>query len=141
MRQTALTLSNDDRIRVKEIIKKGEHNSRVVVRAQILSGLDRGVKESDLINVLLTSRGTVWSTRKSYNEGGLGKALYDEKRSGKPVRFGDDVTSQIVALACSDPPKGLKRWSIRSLTAEVKETLKLDSISRETIRRALKKTL
>jgi transposase len=140
MRQTELALSEPDREKVQELLSKGVISVRCLKRAQILSCLDRGIQESSILDTLEVGRSTIWRIRKDYLEGGLDKALYDEKRSGRPRQFGDDITSQIVALACSDPPQGMKRWTIRSLTDEAIRQFNLESISRETVRMALKKS-
>ena len=139
MRQTELVLSDEDRRRIQEIIKKGGHGSRRVIRALTLSNLDRGVPESMIATVLEISRVTLWRTRKSFIEGGLDKALNDENRPGKPVVFGDDVISAIAALARSNPPDGAKRWTTRLLADEASKNSDIGSISRETIRKILKK--
>ena len=78
MRQAALALYNDGRKIVKEIMKKGDAKPRAAARACVLPGFDRGVRESELINVLEASRGTIWKARKSCDEGGLINAAYEE---------------------------------------------------------------
>ena len=138
MRQTELALSDADRKEIQRIVSKGALHARCFKRAQILSCLDRGVQESSIADVLEIGRSTIWRTRKEYLEGGLAKALHDERRSGRPRRFDDGVISEIVALTRSDPPPGAKRWTVRSLTDEAMKRLNIGSISRETIRLALK---
>ncbi|MDR1871282.1 MAG: helix-turn-helix domain-containing protein [Deltaproteobacteria bacterium] len=140
MRQTELVLSVVDRKVVQDIISKGQHSSRELKRALILSGLDSGVKEDELVSVLKIGRTTIWRTRKAYIEEGLNKALYDDKRSGKPRRYGDDAIARVTALAHSAPPKGRARWTVRLLAQEADKQFNVGSISRETVRRALKKT-
>jgi transposase len=140
MRQTTLVLKEEDREIIKNLISKGRHGSRELSRAYILSGLDRNTSEDELSRVLSVSRTTIWRTRKAYNERGLDSALFDEKRSGKPTQYGNDVIAIISALACSKPPEGRARWTVRLLAEEVGKALPDNQISRETVRRALKKT-
>jgi transposase len=139
MRQTKLVLTDEDRKIVEEMKNKGRHASREITRAIILSSLDSGVSENELVNVLKIGRSTIYRTRKSYIDGGLDKALFDESRPGKPIRYGDDVIALIVALTCSTPPEGRARWTIRLLAEEAEKQLNVGHISRETVRRALKK--
>jgi DNA-binding transcriptional ArsR family regulator len=140
MRQTKLSLSPEDRAIIDEIKNKSIHQSRETTRAYILSSLDRGVSESSLMEVLEVSRSTIYRTRKAYLDKGLVTALYDESRSGKPIQYGEDVMALITALACSAPPPGFSQWTVRLLTEEAKKNRKIGTISRETVRRALKKT-
>ncbi|MDR2368617.1 MAG: helix-turn-helix domain-containing protein [Deltaproteobacteria bacterium] len=140
MRQTTLVLKDEDRETVKNIIGKGRHGARELSRAYILSGLDRNASEEELSRVLSISRTTIWRTRKTYMEEGLASALFDGKSSGKPSQYGDDVVAMVTALACSKPPEGRARWTVRLLAEEVGKNLPGGQISRETVRRALKKT-
>jgi hypothetical protein len=73
-------------------------------------------------------------------EGGAEYALRDVARPGKPRQYDTDVEAQISALACSTPPAGARRWTITLLEQAARAQPGIDSISRETIRRLLKKT-
>lgn len=72
MRQTPLQLSEEDRLVVEEIRRKGLHQCREINRAHILSCLDRGVSESHIMAVLGIGRTAVWRTRAAYLQGGFG---------------------------------------------------------------------
>jgi Homeodomain-like domain len=67
-------------------------------------------------------------------------ALHDEARPGKPKHYEADVEAQIAALARSAPPPGAQRWTIALLTEAARRNPKMKTISRERVRRALKKT-
>lgn len=67
-------------------------------------------------------------------------ALHDEARPGKPKRYEADVEAQVSALACSHPPSGAQRWTVALLTEAARRHPQMKTISRETIRRILKKT-
>jgi transposase len=82
----------------------------------------------------------IWRTRAAYHEGGLDYALHDVPRSGAPRRYPAAQEAELVALACAKPPAGRKRWTVASLTAAVRKRPKLGEVSRETVRRWLKKT-
>jgi len=80
-------------------------------------------------------------TRAAYLEGGLDHAVADVQRPGKPRRYRTEVEAQITALACSARPTGAKRWTLLLLERAARAQPGMRQISRETIRRLLKKTV
>jgi transposase len=141
MRQTELHLSQEDRLVVEEVRGKGLHHAREVNRAHMLSCLDRGVPESQVLAVLGVGRTALWRTRAAYLQGGLDLALFDVARPGRPRKYDTDVEAQVTALACSAPPQGRQRWTVVELERAARREPGLASPSRETVRRMLKKTL
>ena len=139
MQQTELSLNKQDRRIVDEFRSKGLHRAREFNRAHILAALDRKVPEPVIMEVLSVGRTAIWRTRAAYLQGGLDFALHDEARPGKPKQYEADVEAQITALACSRPPPGAQRWTIALLTEAARRNPQMKSISRETIRRVLKK--
>jgi len=140
MRQTELHLSSKDRRVLGEVRAKGLRHVREVNRAHILAALDRRVPEAQIMLVLGVGRTAIWRTRRAYLEGGLRSALDDEQRPGKPRQYGPDVEAQVSALACSAPPAGAKRWTLDLLAQAAQRQPTMAGISRQTIRRLLKKT-
>ena len=106
MRQTELNLTEEDRVILDEIRSKGVHSSREVNRAHVLSSLDRGVPESQIMAVLGMGRTAVWRARAAYLQGGIDLAVFDVARSGRPRQYDTDAQAQVTALACSAPPAG-----------------------------------
>ena len=141
MRQTELHLTNEDRSVVDEIRSKGLHQSREVNRAHVLSSLDRGVPEAQIMAVLGLGRTAVWRTRAAYLQGGVELAVFDVARPGRPREYDTDVEAKVTALACSGAPTGRKRWTLNELQAAARREPGLDRLSRETVRRMLKKTI
>ena len=141
MRQTELHLSEEARSIVEGIRAKGLHQSREVNRAHILSSLDRGIPESQIMNVLGVGRTAVWRTRAAYLQGGVDLALFDVERSGRPRQYDTDAEARVTALACSTPPLGRQRWTVVELERVARQELGLAGVSRETVRRMLKKTI
>lgn len=139
MRQTELNLSDEDRMVVDEIRAKGVHHSREVNRAHILSCLDRGIPESQIMDVLGIGRTAVWRTRSAYLQGGVELAVFDVARSGRPAQYDTDAEARVTALACSAPPKGRQRWTMAELERAARQESGLSGVSRETVRRMLKK--
>lgn len=140
MRQAELHLSDEDCRLVELYRTKGLHHAREVNRAHILAALDCGVPEAQIMAVLGIGRTAIWRTRAAYLEKGLEYALHDVARTGKPRQYETDVEAQISALACSEPPAGAKRWTLKLLVEAAKAQPGVGPISRETIRRFLKKT-
>lgn len=140
MRQTELHLTDEERELIEAYRAKGLHHAREVNRAHILSALDRGVAEAQIMAVLGLGRTAIWRTRSAYLEGGVEYALRDVARPGKPRRYDTDVEAKISALACSQPPAGAKRWTLELLERAAQAQADIGPISRETIRRLLKKT-
>lgn len=140
MRQTDLSLNRRDRRIVDEFRSKGLHRAREFNRAHILAALDRKVPEQQIMAVLKVGRTAVWRTRAAYLQGGLDFALHDEARPGKPKRYRADAEAQVTALACSAAPIGAQRWTVALLTEAARRQPPMKGISRETIRRILKKT-
>lgn len=140
MRQTKIQLNEEDRAALKSFRTKGQHMAREFNRAHILSALDRNVPERQIMSVLGIGRTAIWRTRSAYLEKGLDYALCDVDRPGQPIIYGTDQQAEVVALACSAPPKGANRWTIDLLTEAARRRPKLKKISRESIRLFLKKT-
>ena len=141
MRQTELNLSEEDRSLVEGIRSKGFHQAREVNRAHVLSCLDRGVPETQIMAVLGIGRTAVWRTRGAYLQGGLDLALFDVERSGRPRQYDTNSEARVTALACSAPPAGRQRWTMMELERAARQEPGLECVSRETVRRMLKKTI
>ena len=140
MRQTKVVLKPEDREKLEVLRSKGLHHAREVNRAHILLALDRKIPEATIQSILGVGRTAVWRTRSAYREKGLEYALYDAPRPGAPRDYLTDQEARVVALACSQPPEGAKRWTVRLLTQAARNESGMRNISRETIRRFLKKT-
>ena len=140
MRQTTLMLTDEDRARIAEIVSKGTWQVREVNRAHVLAALDRKASEAAIMQVLGVGRKMIWRTRAAYLDGGLELALTDLPRPGKPRSYQTEVEAEVTALACSAPPAGAKRWTLLRLEEAARLRPRMKGISRETIRRLLKKT-
>ena len=140
MRQTQLVLKPQDREKLEIFRSSGLRHAREVNRAHILLALDRKIPESAIQSFLGVGRTAVWRTRSAYCEKGLEYALYDAPRPGAPRNYQTEQEAKVVALACSQPPEGAKRWTIRLLAQAARKESGMKQISRESIRRFLKKT-
>ena len=140
MQQTELRLSTADRVAAAAVRAKGVCSAREVNRAHILIALDQRIPESQIMAVLGVGRMTVWRTRAAYLDGGLDLALRDVQRSGRPPKYDTEAEARVAALACTAAPAGSARWTLERLHEAIREEPGLSTISRETVRRLLKKT-
>ena len=99
--------------------------------------LDRQITEA-----FSFSRSTVEGIRKRYVMEGLDSALERKKRAHPPTprKLDGAKEARLIALACSEPPKGRKRWTLKLLADELVALEIVDSISYRTVQRTLKKT-
>jgi hypothetical protein len=115
------------------------------MRANILLSSDIHVSQNhttaEIAEMLHTTKTTIQNVRKSYFENGLEYAIHRKKRATPPVpaKVDGDVEAHIIALCCSQPPKGYVRWSVRLLSDKCVELGFIESISHMTISRTLKK--
>ena len=140
MKPSRIRLSGADRRFLECFRSKGQHSAREVTRAHILLATEARVPTAQVQQVLGVSRMVIWRTQSAYAEKGLDYALYDAARPGQPAKYGTDQEAEVVALACSQPPEGSARWTIRSLTIAARHRPKLAGINRESVRQILKKT-
>ena len=110
-----------------------------VNRAHVLSCLDRGVPEAQILEVLGMGCTALWRTRSAYVQAGVEFAVFDVARCGWPKQDGTDAEAKITALACSAPPQGRERWTLIELERAARQESGLGTVSRETVRRILKK--
>lgn len=119
--------------RIKDLLEYEE--PRVIRRANILNCLHLGYRSGDIAQILNVSARTVQNIAHAYLESGLDAALFDDERSGRPIDIDDRERSRIVAMVCSDPPKGRYRWTLDLIVEEAaKRELVNCSISREQVR-------
>jgi transposase len=76
----------------------------------------------------------VWQIGKRYREGGLERALFEAPRPGKSSALDQEQWQRIIAVACSPPPQGRARWTVRLLTEEVIRRKLVPRVGRESIR-------
>jgi transposase len=135
-----IQLTSKDRRFLEGFRSKGQHPARELNRAHILLALAAQVPTPQIQQVLGVSRMVIWRTQSAYREQGLDCALYDVSRPGQPAKYSTDQQAEVVALACSQPPEGAARWTIRLLTIAARHRPKLEGVNRESIRQMLKKT-
>jgi transposase len=132
-------LTQDERSELNELTHKGKASARKLNRARILLKADEGWKDEQIVAALDTAVTTVERIRRRYVEGGLEKALKDDPRPGARPKLDGRGEAYLIALTCSDPPDEHDHWALRLLGDRLVEAGVVDSISHETVRKALKK--
>jgi putative transposase len=135
-----VSLKEEDREELNLYLRRGKSSARSLTRARILLLADEGRLDEEIVEVLKVSRTTVNRIRKRYCEGGLEFALHEKTRSGAPPKIDGRVEAKLTLLACSEPPEGRSKWTLRLLADKLVELEAVDSISHMSVHRMLKKT-
>jgi len=130
-------LTNEEREYLRILTRTGKQSARVMTRAQILLWSDEGKQDKEIISLLNCAPMTVAATRERWVKE---KRLEDLPRAGLKPMLDAKEESLLVALACSDAPEGRSEWTMQLLADKLVELKVVESISDETVRRALKKT-
>ena len=139
-KKNLVKLKPKERQALKHLVTKGEEKVRKITRVRILLLSDVGKTDTQIIEALSTARNTIRQVRQRYTEQGLKAAINENARSGAPKKYKGAQKAKITALACSQPPEGRSRWSLRLLADKAVELELVDEISYITVDRILKKT-
>ena len=136
-----INLTSEERHSLLEMIRKGDIKARKMKRALILLNADEGLTDPQIMAALKVSRPCVERIRKRFVEGGLDRALNEDPRPGQRRKLDGRGEAQLVATACSQAPEGHDHWTLRLLAGKLVELGVVESISHETVRLTLKKTM
>ena len=142
-----IELDTDERARLNALISKGKASAKVILKARILLKADVAEGgpawlDAQIVEALDTNLTMVSRTRETLVTGGLDAVLTRKKRETPPVPaiFDGEAQAKLTALACSQPPPGFARWTIRLLAEHVVERKIVEAVHFNTVGRALKKT-
>ena len=148
VKKYVVRLSAEEREQLQALVRKGKAPARWVLKARILLKADvseggPGWSDSKIIAALDTSVSMLYRVRKQLVEEGFEAVLSRKQRATPAVAriFDGEKEAKLIALACSKPPKGRVRWTLRLLENKVVELGIVDRASDSTIGRTLKKTL
>ena len=138
-------LSADQRETLQRLVHTGTHPAHARRRAAILLRADAGGPDrwpdERIAEALDISRNTVWRVRAQFAAEGLDATLHKKKAQGRQYRKLDGAQeARLVAVACSAPPAGHTRWTLRLVADRLVELEIADEVSYQTVRRVLKKT-
>lgn len=139
MKKQHLQLSQTDREYLEKLVAKGKLSAKVYKRAIGLLELDRGKSLTAVAQTLKVTNTTVGQWRDLYKQNGL-QCLHDQPRSGRPIEIDGVERAKITALACSKPPAGYERWSLRLLADKAVELGYSEHLSPTSVKDILKKT-
>jgi len=148
VKKYVVRLSAEEREQLQALIRKGKSPASRLLKARILLKADvsdagEGWSDSRIIKALDTSESMVYRVRKQLVEESFEAVLSRKVRIRPPVPaiFDGEKEAKLIALACSKPPKGRARWTLRLLENKVVELGIVERASDSTIGRTLKKTL
>ena len=142
-----VTLTKEERKDLEAISTKGKRAARTVLYARALLLLDAGEYGpkwvvAQVAEALGTTSRSLEHLKRRFVEEGLPAAIERKERMTPPreIQFGGEFEAKLIALACSDAPKGRERWTIRLLAEKMVELKIVPSVSAMTICNTLKKT-
>jgi transposase len=139
-------LTPEERVHLTQLVSSGQAPARKLAHARILLKADSGRDgpcwtDDQIADALEVGKVTAWRVRKRYIEEGLNAALtHRHPKNHRPRRLDGDQEAHLIALACSEPPQGQRRWTLRLLARRMVELEYTDRLSYETVRVTLKKT-
>ena len=143
-----VTLTKEERDSLTGIINKGKHQSQTYRAAYILLNTDRGEFSTrisineEISKVLMVGMRTIDRVKKQFVEEGIEACLGRKPTTRIYERKVDlDTEAHLITIACSEPPKGFAKWSLRLLADKMVELNHVESLSHETVRNVLKKRI
>lgn len=139
-------LSPDERTLLTNLISAGKAAARAQTHARILLKADQGPdgpswRDAEIVAALDVGLRTVERVRETWVMDGLEPALYPRPaHAHRPHKLDGEQEAHLIALACSAPPTGQKRWTLRLLANRLVDLEIVDGIAPETVRQTLKKT-
>ena len=127
-------VSKKDQEALKKVLAGGIKQVRVAMRAVALLRLAEGMGAPRIAEVLSMTRQAVRNLARRYQQGGLERALYDKQRPGAASLLSAKQRQRIIAMVCSDPPRGRVRWTLRLVAAEAVKRRWVPRGGREIIR-------
>lgn len=138
MKKEHIKLSEEQEAVLRDLIKRGELKVRKMKRVQGLLELNKGKTYTEVSDILDVKNQTVARWAKAYKQEGM-SMLDDKPRSGRPNKFSAAQHAKVTALACSEPPEGRARWTLRLLADKVVELNIAEEICFKQVGNILKK--
>lgn len=137
-RPAHLPVPEADQAYLQHFIRTGTRSARALTQARILHMSAIPEPIATIATTLGVCPATVQNVRRRYRQGGLATALVDQPRAGQPRQVTSRTEAYITTIACSGPPDGRSRWTIRLVTDRLVELYGVD-LSAEAVRHVLKK--
>lgn len=140
MKRYKVQLSSQERTGLQKLISAGAAPARKLTRARILLKVDEGLTKTEVSRALDVSINTVTNVCRSFQEQRL--EAIERKKPDREYEHSLDGEAEayLIAIACSAPPEGRERWTLRLLQREMVKRQYVVKVSHETVRTTLKKT-
>jgi transposase len=112
-------LSQGQRAFLRNITRKGKESARKINRAKVLLLADEGKKDKEIMEIVRVSDTMVETTRKKFVLESLENAINEKLRPGKPKKIDGRKEAELITLACSNPPEGRSKWTLRLLADKI----------------------
>ena len=140
MKRYKVQLATEERKQLQRLISSGVAPARKLTRARILLKVDAGMTRTKISQVLDVTTNTVTNVCRTFQTQRLDAIERKEPNREYRHSLDGEAKAYLIAIACSKPPEGRERWTLRMLRAEMVKRNHVDEVSHETIRTALKKT-
>jgi transposase len=146
-KEFTVALTAADRAKLTKVVSSGRHPARMIARARVLLALDETQGPASDRRVIAerlgVSESTVYLVAKAFTAHGgrVDDVITRKKRATPPIepKVTGDVEARVIALACSPPPEGYARWTLRLLEKHVIVTEGIPPMDHSTIGRVLKR--
>ena len=142
-----VTLVDEERQQLNKMVKKGKAAARKLTHARILLLADEsegqsGRTDDEIAEALQVTPRTISRVRKRFVMESFKEAVNPRRQPPRPdkIKISEPVEEKLIELACGDPPQGRCAWTLRLLADKLVILSELEGVSRETVRKALKKT-
>lgn len=137
-------LSKSERKTLERLVKSGENKASLIAHANILLKADANgpnLNDQDIADMYHCHQQTVSNVRRRYTQYGLDGALKRKARDSPPIPpiLDGEKEARLIAISCQQPPEGYSRWTCKLLSEKLVELEIVESISRKTVERTLKK--
>lgn len=112
-------LNEDQKTFLKNLTRKGKNSVRKINRARVLLLSDEGKKDKEIQKIVGVSDTMVETIRKKFVLEGLENAINEKPRPGQPKKIDGRKEAELIALACSQPPEGRAKWTLRLLADKI----------------------
>ena len=146
MEKYRVTLTAEERAELECLVSVGQAAARKITHARILLLADastgRAHPDEDIVTALGVGLRTIERVRKRLVTERFQAALDHKPQPPRPdkIKIKGDLEQKLIQLACSDPPQGRCHWTLQLLADEMVVLGLIDTLSTETVRKALKKT-
>jgi transposase len=139
-------LTSEERGQLEQMLRKGkvaaykQRHARILLLADQSPSVRAKMSDSAIAKAVNCGLATVGRIRRRFVLEGFEAALGRKNRTNYPRRIDGEGEARLIALACSDPPGGYQRWTLRLLAEKMVELEVVEHCSKDTVHRTLKKT-